>query len=267
MDLNLFVEQVLNGCQFGVMLFMISAGLTLVFGIMNLINLAHGSLYMVGAYVAASVLASTGNFALAMLVAVPVAASWACCRAAGAAVVLPAHAPGPDPRDLRPHHGDQRSGAHHLGTDTAAMPLPEFLAGSVRLLPGLHYPIYPARGAGRRSARRCLLYVLVVHTRGGMWVRAGASDRAMASALGIDVVAVFSVVFMAGAALAGLAGVMAGPIFAVQVGMGETILILALVVIVVGGVGSIRGAFVAALSSDSGTPSVGCCSIPRSARW
>jgi branched-chain amino acid transport system permease protein len=127
------------------------------------------------------------------------------------------------------------------------MPLPASLQGSLELLPGMHYPVYRLVVLGVGLLVALLLYFLVVHTRAGTWVRAGASDRVAASALGINVTAVFSVVFMSGAALAGLAGVMAGPILAVQVGMGEPILILALVVIVIGGVGSVRGAFIAAL--------------------
>jgi branched-chain amino acid transport system permease protein len=248
MDINLFIEQLLNGCQFGVMLFMISAGLTLVFGIMNLINLAHGSLYMVGAYVAASVLAASGSFLLAVAAAVPAAAL------AGLLVeklVLRFF--------YRRNHLDQTLVTFGLimvvneavriiwGPMPLRMPLPGFLAGSVQLLPGLAYPTFRLVVLEVGLLMALVLYLLVVHTRGGMWVRAGASDRPIASALGIDVSRVFSVVFVAGAALSGLAGVMAGPILAVQVGMGENVLILALVVIVVGGVGSIRGAFVAAL--------------------
>ncbi|MES2260349.1 MAG: branched-chain amino acid ABC transporter permease [Pseudomonadota bacterium] len=248
MNSSLFIEQLLNGCQFGIMLFMISAGLTLVFGIMNLINLAHGSLYMVGAYIAASALAATGSFVLAILIAVPVTAL------VGMLVerlVLRFF--------YRRTHLDQTLVTFGLimvanetvriiwGPTPLRMPLPDMLAGSVQLLPDLAYPTYRLVVLAVGLLMAALLYFLVVHTRGGMWVRAGASDRAMASALGIDVSKVFSVVFVAGAALAGLAGIMAGPILAVQVGMGESVLILALVVIVVGGVGSIRGAFIAAL--------------------
>jgi len=133
------------------------------------------------------------------------------------------------------------------GPTPLQMALPALLQGSVELLPGMHYPVYRLLVLGVGLLIALLLYFLVVHTRGGAWVRAGASDRVAATALGINVAGVFSVVFLAGSALAGLAGVMAGPIFAVQVGMGEPILILALVVIVIGGVGSVRGAFVAAL--------------------
>jgi branched-chain amino acid transport system permease protein len=246
--LHLLLEQLLNGCQFGVMLFMIAAGLTLVFGIMNMINLAHGSLYMLGAYVASSVLAATGSFALALLVAVPAA-----CLLG---LVL-------EQTVLRffykRTHLDQTVVTFGVilvlnelvriiwGPNPQRMPLPQFLAGSVRLLPGVDYPTFRLAIIAVGLIVAILLYILVVHTRAGIWVRAGASDRIMATALGVDVSRVFSVVFAVGAGLAGLAGVLAGPLFAVQVGMGENILILALVVVVVGGVGSIRGAFVAAL--------------------
>ncbi len=248
LTLNLFIEQMLNGCQLGVMLFMMSAGLTLVFGIMNLINLAHGSLYMVGAYLGASVLAATGSFLLAVAVAVPATGlvGFVLDR-----VLLK--------RFYRRSHLDQTLvtfglilAANELvrmiwGSTPLRMPLPPLLAGSVQLLPDLQYPVFRLVVLLVGLAIAGLLYLLVTHTRGGMWVRAGASDRTMAAALGIDVSRVFSVVFVAGAALAGLAGTMAGPILAVQVGMGEPILILALVVVVVGGLGSIRGAFIAAL--------------------
>lgn len=248
MTLNLLLEQTLNGCQFGVMLFLTSAGLTLVFGIMNLINLAHGSLYMVGAYVAATVLARTGSFTLAILIGVPAAALLGLLVER---LLLQWF--------YRRNHLDQTLVTFGLimvvneavrmiwGPTPLQMPLPAALQGAVELLPGMNYPVYRLVVLGVGLLIALLLYVLVVHTRAGTWVRAGASDRVAASALGINVSAVFSVVFMAGAALAGLAGVMAGPIFAVQVGMGEPILILALVVIVIGGVGSVRGAFIAAL--------------------
>jgi branched-chain amino acid transport system permease protein len=248
MTLNLLVEQALNGAQFGVTLFLTSAGLTLVFGIMNLINLAHGSLYMAGAYIAASVLLSTGSFTLALLIAIPAAAllgfliervllRWFYHRS----------------------HLDQTLATFGLimvanelvrmawGSTPMQMTLPAMLQGSVNLMPGLNYPIYRLLVLAVGLLIAFALYLAVVHTRGGMWVRAGANDRLAAASLGINVNRVFAVVFMIGAALAGLAGAMAGPILAVQVGMGEPILILALVVIVIGGVGSIRGAFLAAL--------------------
>lgn len=248
MGLSLFIEQLLNGVQLGVQLFLMAAGLTLVFGIMNMINLTHGSLFMIGAFLAATALAQTGSFVLAVLIAVPATAL------AGAileAAVLR--------RFYSRGHLDQVLVTFGLimvlneitsmiwGPVPVPMPLPKLLSGSVTLLPGVIYPSF-------RLAILCVgvavaigLYLIVAHTRIGMWVRAGASDRAIASAMGVNVGLVFSLVFAGGAALAELAGIMAGPISAVQVGMGEPVLILALVVTVIGGIGSIKGAFIAAI--------------------
>src|SRR3990167_425441 len=214
MTLNLLIEQTLNGCQFGLMLFLTSAGLTLVFGIMNLINLAHGSLYMVGAYVGATVLAHTGSFPLAILAAVPAAALF------GALI---------EQLLLRwfyhRSHLDQVLVTFGLimvinevvriawGPTPLQMKLPAALQGSVLLLPDLHYPTYRLVVLGVSLTVALLLYLLVVHTRAGTWVRAGASDSVAASALGINVTAVFSVVFLAGAGLAGPAGVVGEAVF------------------------------------------------------
>ncbi len=248
MTLALTVEQLLNGVQLGTMLFLMSAGLTLVFGIMNLINLAHGALYMVGAFLCASLLLWTGNFLLAMALALPLTAL------VGAAMEYTILR-----RFYERGHLDQVLVTFGLilvfndlvrmiwGVVPVPMRLPEGFSGSVEILPGVQYPAFRLAILAVGIAVALGLYVVVVHTRAGMWVRAGASDRAMASALGVDVQLVFALVFAAGAALAGLAGLMAGPITAVQVGMGEPILILALVVTVIGGIGSVRGAFVAAL--------------------
>ncbi len=248
MSPSLFVEQSLNGVQLGVMLFLMAAGLTLVFGIMNLINLAHGSLYMAGAFFAATVFQLTDSFTLAVLVAVPASAlvgafvEWAVLR-----------------RFYQRSHLDQvlvTFGLILVFNDVVRMiwgvvpvPLspPDALSGPVHLFGGVEYPAFRLAILAVGALVALGLYIVVSHTRVGMWIRAGASDRPMASALGVDVELVFSLVFSAGAALAGLAGLMAGPITAVQVGMGEPILILALVVTVIGGIGSIRGAFVAAL--------------------
>lgn len=244
----LIIEQILNGVQFGVMLFLMAAGLTLVFGIMNLINLAHGSLFMAGAYLTAAFLNLTGNFFLGVLLAIPLTGLLGVLLELG---ILR--------RFYARSHLDQVLVTFGLilvineitriiwGPVPVPLPLPDFLAGSVHLLPGVIYPTFRLVILGVGVFVALCLYYVVVHTRAGMWVRAGASNRPMASALGVDVQLVFSMVFAVGAGLAGLAGIMAGPIFAVQVGMGEPILILALVVTVVGGIGSIRGAFVAAL--------------------
>nr|WP_238482041.1 branched-chain amino acid ABC transporter permease [Pinisolibacter aquiterrae] len=248
MTIELFAEQLLNGVQFGVTLFLMASGLTLVFGIMNFINLAHGSLYMIGAFLGAAVQAATGSFLVGILVAVPATA------AIGVALEL-----GLFRRFYSRNHLDQvlvtfgivlmANEATRLvfGPVPLRMPLPEMLSGSIELLPGLTYPTFRLVVLGVGLAVAGLLWLVVMKTRLGMWVRAGSSNRAIAGAMGVDVGMVFAGLFAFGAALAGLAGLMAGPILAVQVGMGEPILILALVVTVIGGIGSIRGAFVAAL--------------------
>lgn len=248
MSYALIVEQLLNGIQFGVMLFLMAAGLTLVFGIMNLINLTHGSLYMAGAFLAAALVPATGNFVLSVAIAVAVTG------VLGAVI---------ETAVLRHFYGrghlDQVLVTFGLilvfnettrliwGPVPVPLPLPDYLAGSVELFAGVRYPTFRLAILVVGVVVAVALYAVVAHTRAGMWVRAGASNRSMASALGVDVQLVFSMVFAVGAALAGLAGIMAGPIFAVQVGMGEPILILAFVVTVIGGIGSIRGALLAAL--------------------
>ncbi len=248
MSYALIVEQLLNGVQFGVMLFLMAAGLTLVFGIMNMINLAHGSLYMAGAFIAAALIPWTGGFLLAVLIALPLTGLL------GALLEI-----GLLRRFYARTHLDQVLVTFGLilvlneitrliwGPVPVPMPLPDWLSGSVELFEGVRYPTFRLAILAVGAIVAIGLYLVVVHTRAGMWVRAGASNRPMASALGVDVQLVFSMVFAVGAALAGLAGIMAGPVFAVQIGMGEPILILAFVVTTIGGIGSIRGAFLAAL--------------------
>jgi branched-chain amino acid transport system permease protein len=248
MPLSLLIEQTLNGVQLGVMLFLMSAGLTLVFGIMNLINLAHGSLYMAGAFFAALFTKMTGNFWSGVALALP---ATAICGLILERLVLR--------RFYHRTHLDQVLVTFGLilvfndltrmafGVVPVPLPLPLALSGSVDLVAGVKYPAFRLVILAAGLLVALALYLVVVHTRIGMKIRAGASDRPMASALGVDVGVLFALVFASGAALAGLAGAMAGPITAVQVGMGEPILILALVVTVIGGIGSIRGAFVAAL--------------------
>ncbi|MFD2251264.1 branched-chain amino acid transport system permease protein [Pseudochelatococcus lubricantis] len=248
MGLPLLLEQAINGVQFGVMLFLMSAGLTLVFGIMNLINLAHGSLYMIGAYLAATLYQMTGQFVLSFLAAMLLTAL---VGAVLERLLLR--------RFYDRSHLDQVLVTFGLilvfndlvrmlwGPVSVPLPLPSLLAGSVQLMPGLQYPTFRLAILAVGVLVAGGLYVLISHTRVGMWVRAGASDRPMASAMGVNVETIFVLVFALGAALAGLAGMMAGPITAVQIGMGEPVLILALVVTVIGGIGSVRGAFVAAL--------------------
>jgi branched-chain amino acid transport system permease protein len=248
MSLSLIVVQLLNGVQLGLMLFLMASGLTLVLGMMSFINLAHGSFYMIGAFIASSLLAWTGNFMLSLLAAV-----------AGAGIVGLLLEIGM----LRKVY--QQSHLQHVlitfglilvfnelarliwGPFPVPLPVPALLAGSVEILPGITYPTFRLAILFVGLAVAAALYVVITHTRSGMWVRAGASDRAMAGEIGVNIELMFSLLFGMGSALAGLAGVMAGPILTVQVGIGEPILILSLVVTVIGGIGSIRGAFLAAL--------------------
>jgi branched-chain amino acid transport system permease protein len=244
----LLLEQLLNGMQFGIMLFLMAAGLTLVFGIMNLINLAHGSLYMIGAYVAAAVFAATHSFLLAL------AAAIAAACVAGVAIEVIVFRALYD-RD----HLDQVLATFGLilffnemvriiwGTTALYMHPPLLLSGQVMLLPGVPYPAYRLAIIAVGLLVALLLWLLIGRTRAGMLIRAGASNRTMLGALGINVTLLYTLVFALGAGLAALSGAMAGPIFNVESGMGDDFLILAFVVIVIGGVGSIRGAFVGAL--------------------
>jgi branched-chain amino acid transport system permease protein len=243
----LILEQALNGLQFGLMLFLLAAGLTLVFGIMDMINLAHGSLYMLGAFLASTFVALTGSFTAGVLLAIPATAVLG--MALEVSVLRTLYA-----RD----HLSQVLATFALililnevvrlvwGSD-AALPMPAALSGPVELLPGLRYPAYRLVIIAVGLFIALILYLLVAKTRIGMLVRAGASNREMALAMGVNIKLLFTLVFGAGAALCAVAGAMLAPLFAVQVGMGENILILAFVVIVIGGIGSIRGALVGAL--------------------
>jgi branched-chain amino acid transport system permease protein len=244
----LVLEQSLNGLQFGLMLFLLAAGLTLVFGIMDMINLAHGSLYMVGAYLIATAAAASGSFWIGLAAGV-----------AGTAVVGMLLEVTVLRRLYKRDHLSQVLGTFAIllmanegvrmiwGSQPIALNPPDSLAGPVELLPGFFYPAYRLLIIGVGLAVAALLYVLVTRTRLGMQVRAGASNREMALAMGTDVRRLFTAVFGLGAALCAVAGGMLGPLLAVQVGMGESILILAFVVIVIGGIGSIRGALFGAL--------------------
>jgi branched-chain amino acid transport system permease protein len=244
----LVIEQLLNGVQFGIMLFLMAAGLTLVFGIMNLVNFAHGSLYMVGAYLCAATFSATGFYSLAVV------ASLAGGLATGVAVEVIVF------RALyRRDHLDQvlatfglilifNEAVRLIWGDTALYSaVPKLLAGRVTLLPGLTYPLYRLVIILAGLAVAGLLYLLVMKTRLGMLIRAGASNRVMVGALGIDIAMLYTLLFGLGAMLAALSGLLAGPVFSVTAGMGDGVLILAIVVIVIGGIGSIRGAFIAAI--------------------
>ena len=247
-EVILLIEQCLNGLQFGLLLFLLAAGLTLVFGIMDLVNLAHGSFYMLGAYFAATFAALTGSFVLGGVLAL--AATLVVGMAAELIAIRKLYG-----RD----HLDHVLGTFGLilffnelvrlvwGPAGMNLPLPPYLGGAIEILPGVYYPAYRIAVIAAALMIALLLYLVVMRTRVGMLIRAGASNREMVGALGINVQLLYTFVFGAGAALAGLAGLIQAPILTAHIGMGENILIVALVVIIIGGVGSIRGAFMAAI--------------------
>ena len=248
MSTILIIEQILNGLQFGVMLFLMAAGLTLIFGVMGLINLAHGSLYMIGAFAAATVAGLTGSFVLALMAAMMAAAI------AGVLIeVLVIR------RLYATDHLDQVLATFALilifsegtrwvfGSFPLFLNIPDYFSGPVTLPGGIEYPLY-------RLVLICVgllvagaLGLLITRTRIGIQIRAGKDDHEMIAALGVDISKLYTVIFALGAALAGLAGALVGAIQSVQVGMGEPVLILAFVVIVIGGIGSIKGALIGAL--------------------
>ncbi len=248
MSAILLIEQVLNGLQFGIMLFLMAAGLTLIFGVMGLINLAHGSLYMVGAFCAAAVAAATGSFALGL------AAALAGAAAAGTVIELVVIR-----RLYNRDHLDQvlatfalilifSEGTRWLfGSFPLYLDVPGALSGPVTLPFGIQYPAYRLALIVIGLIVAAGLFWLIARTRLGIRIRAGENDREMVAALGVDIDRLYTVVFALGAALAGLAGALVGAIQSVQVGMGEPVLILAFVVIVIGGIGSIKGALIGAL--------------------
>ncbi len=248
MSTILIIEQILNGLQLGIMLFLMAAGLTLIFGVMGLINLAHGSLYMVGAFAASTVANLTGSF-LAALVAALTAAAFA-----GALVETLIIR-----RLYRAPHLDQVLATFALilifsegtrlvfGSFPLYLDIPSALAGPITLPGGIAYSKYRLALIVIGLVVALGLWCLIERTRLGTQIRAGENDREMIAALGVDISKLYTIVFALGAALAGLAGALVGAIQSVQVGMGEPVLILAFVVIVIGGIGSIRGAFVGAL--------------------
>jgi branched-chain amino acid transport system permease protein len=248
MTANFLVAQLLNGLQFGFLLFLMAAGLSLIFGIMGVINLAHGSFYMLGAFAAATVQARTGSFIAGLI--------------SGVAAVL---ALGMAIEALVMRHLYCRDHLQHVlatfglilffneatrvlwGGTAQFMALPSAFEGQVQIAAGLSYPAYRLVITAVGGLVATLLYLLLKYTRLGMLIRAGANDRAMVSALGVNIGFLYAVVFGLGAALAALGGIMAGPVLAIEVGMGEHILILAFVVVVLGGVGSVPGSLVAAI--------------------
>ena len=248
MSLVLIAEQILNGLQFGIMLFLMAAGLTLIFGVMGLINLAHGSLYMVGAFAAAAVAGATGSFLLALVAALAAAAL------AGAIVEMVVIR-----RLYDRDHLDQVLATFALilifsegtrwvfGSFPLFLDIPDYLAGPVTLPGGIQYPLYRIALIVCGLLIALGLALMITKTRIGIQIRAGENDREMIAALGVDISKLYTIIFALGAALAGLAGALVGAIQSVEVGMGEPVLILAFVVIVIGGIGSIKGALVGSI--------------------
>ena len=246
--MTLFIVQALNGAQLGMLLFLIAAGLTLVFGVMNFVNLAHGVQYMIGAYLGVTFAALTGSFWTGLLLASLIAGAF------GLALewLIFRHLYGRSDLDqvlatfgviLTLNEGTRLI----WGSNPLELPMPDLLSGSFQLVQGLRYPVYRVAVMAAGLLVAALLALVVNRTRTGMLIRAGASNGPMVSALGVDILRLFRVVFGVGAMMAGFAGVLAAPLVSVEPGMGENLLILAFVVIVIGGVGSIRGAFVAAV--------------------
>jgi len=248
MDGALIMIQVLNGLQLGVLLFLLAAGLTLVFGIMDFINLAHGAFYMLGAFICATLAMWLDSFLLAVVLAVPITFAIGVVVELGVARQL-----------YQADHLEQILATFGLiliadtlvqmiwGPEGLTFALPEILNGQVRLFSGAEFPIYRVLIIAVGLLVASALYLVVSHTRTGMLIRAGASNRRMVEALGVDIRMLFTLVFAAGAAMAGLAGLMIAPITEASIGMGNEILIVAFVVIVIGGIGSVQGAFFGAM--------------------
>jgi branched-chain amino acid transport system permease protein len=248
MEISYYLVQLLNGIQYGFLLFLVASGLTLLFGIMGIINLAHGSFYMIGAYLAYWGTGITGSLWLGILLALPIALLLGYLVERLAIVFL--------------YHRD------HLyqvlltfalilifnelqrilwGNDVHGVPIPQILSGSISLTETQSYPVYRLFISSACIAIAAAMYWLIQKTRLGMMIRAGASNREMVQALGINVSRLFAFVFSLGVALAAFAGMIASPVESVYPGMGENILIISFVVVVIGGTGSIKGAFVGAM--------------------
>jgi len=247
-DYTLLFIQTLNGVQLGLLLFLVASGLTLVFGILDFVNLAHGSIYMLGAFIGASLTFLIGNFVIAVLVALPITG------AIGYLIerVLVR-------RLYARNHLDHVLATFGLilvidttvqivwGPAGISVPLPAWLNGQTELFPGVVMPTFRLAIIAAGLVVAGGLFWLVNHTRLGMLIRAGASNSTMVSALGIDIKTLFSLVFALGAVLAGLAGMLISPITEASINMGGEVIITAFVVIIVGGIGSMKGAFVAAI--------------------
>ena len=244
----MLILQLLNGVQLGILLFLIAAGLTLVFGIMDFVNLAHGVLYMIGAYLAVTFTGWTGSYALGLLLTLP--ATLLLGLVLELLIFRRLYA--------RPHL-DQvlatfglvmvlSEGAKIIwGAAPLSIPLPEALSGSIPLIGTMRFPVSRLGIILAGLAVALALYLIITRTRIGMRLRAGASNRDMVAALGVNIQKLFTVIFAFGAMLAGFAGAMVAPILSVDPGMGESVLILAFVTIVIGGIGSVKGAFAGAL--------------------
>jgi branched-chain amino acid transport system permease protein len=248
MSLSLFLVQSLNGLQFGILLFLIAAGLTLVFGVMGFINLAHGVQYMIGAYLTFMFYQVTGNFFAALILGLVAAlAIGLACE-----ILIFRHLYARD-------HLDQVLATFGIilfvneavkaiwGPSSLILPPPESLSWSFEIIEGLQYPIYRLAVIAVGIAVAFGLYIIVFKTRVGMLIRAGATNPDMVSALGVDIKRLFMIVFGFGAMLAGFAGAIAAPMFSLEPSMGDDLLIVVFVVIIIGGIGSIRGAFIAAV--------------------
>ena len=249
MDWLFLLIQTLNGVQYGLLLFLIASGLSIVFGIMGVINLAHGSFYMIGAYLAFTLTELTGSLLYAILLGIPMTMVLGFVVERSFIIHL--------------YHRDHLQQVlltfglilifNELqqiiwGGDPNSVPMPTMLTGAIPLSDTLSYPVYRLFLSGVCLVLAGAMYVVIQHTRLGMRIRAGASNRAMIEALGVNIRLLYSIVFAIGVALAGTAGMLAAPVETVYPGMGEQILIVSFVVVVIGGIGSIRGAFIGALA-------------------
>lgn len=248
MDLTTFLIQCLNSVQYGLLLFLIASGLTLIFGIMGVINLAHGSFYMIGAYLAFTLASLTGNFVLSLVIGIVLAVALGYLLEWGFFSFL-----------YERDHLQQVLMTYGLilvfeslrsilvGDDVHGVPVPSWLAGGVEIGNGMTYPIYRLFLSGVCLALAAGMYLLIKKSRLGMMVRAGATDRDMVQSLGINISLLYRLVFAGGVALAVFAGMIAAPVSSVYPNMGHSIIIICFVVVVIGGIGSVKGALVAAL--------------------
>ena len=253
MDLTIFLIQCLNSLQYGLLLFLVASGLTLIFGIMGVINLAHGSFYMIGAYMA---------FALAPIVEATIGGGFFTTLALGIVIAVLlgyllewAFFSFLYERD----HLQQVLMTYGLilvfeelrslivGDDVHGVAPPPILSGTIALGDTMTYPIYRLFISAVCLLLALGMYLVLTRTRLGMTIRAGSTNREMVQSLGIDIKFLYRIVFAAGVAIAVLAGMVAAPVSSVYPGMGNSVLIICFVVVVIGGIGSVRGALLAAL--------------------